>query len=865
MVGLVLVSHSHTLAQAARELALQVAEAAELPVAACGGVGDDHEELGTDATEIMEAVESVSSEDGVLLLMDLGSAILSAEMAVELLGEEPLVRLCSAPLVEGAVAAAVQISLGSDLETVYQEALSALEPKREQLGDEIAESRGPEDEAAGDHAAAAGSEARDPSDAVAETQPPGAENFVQRSYKITTPHGLHARPAAQFVRAVAASGAEAEAAHEERPDRWVNARSLNRVATLAVRSGERVLLRAPAGPAAEDLFSRIETLVGQNFGEEFSPGPGVVTQEQPEAFLEAPRGAELGKLLAVSPGLVVGPVHLLNQREPTVSREPAGESREERDRLREALGEVERDIERAREETNRRGARAEAGIFEAHLLILKDPEFLGAVESRIEREGKNASLAVKESGEESAESYRVLEDPYMKARAKDVEDVTRRLLFALESEKAPLPGRPTEPAIVVADELGPSETVALSPDWVLGIVTRVGDLTSHAALLSRALGVPAVTGYDRVAELSEGELIVLDARTPKVIEKPAGEELEEFRAAAAAWNARVAQLKEIAQAPGSAADGASLPVYANIGRSSESESALENGADGVGLFRTEFLFLQREESPDEAEQTESFASVARSFGDRPVVLRLLDIGGDKQIPYLSLPKEANPFLGVRGVRLYSHIPELFMSHLRAALRGAASGDLRLMIPMVVAPKEVKDVRDRLDEAHDSLEREGVQHQWPVKLGIMIETPGAVEMSRELARVSDFFSIGTNDLTQYVLAADRGNQSLAYLSDALHPGVLRTIERVVEHARAENVPCGVCGELGGDPAGALILMGLGVTSLSASSASIPRVKDAIRRFSVEDARGLARKALSAETAEEVRRLCRATMEDAGVTI
>ncbi|MFW6249691.1 MAG: phosphoenolpyruvate--protein phosphotransferase [Alkalispirochaetaceae bacterium] len=864
MVGLVLVSHSYPLAQAARELALQVAEASELPIAACGGVGDEHEELGTDATEIMEAVESVRSEEGVLLLMDLGSAILSAEMALELLDEETPVRLSPAPLVEGAVAAAVQISLGSDLETVYREALSALEPKREQLGAEAAEAATPGTATPGTATpGAAGTPAT-------EDQSPGDDNYVQRSYRIMTPHGLHARPAAQFVQAVAASGAEAEAAHEARPERWVNARSLNRIATLAVRSGERVLVRAPAGEEAEDLFSRIETLVAENFGEEFSPSPAGAAEGRsgarpPEEGAEQPREEGPEELLAVSPGIAVGPVHLLSRREPRVSRAPAEDPKKERERLRKALEQVEDEIEAAREEMNRRGARAEAGIFDAHLLILKDPEFLGAVENRIESEGKNASLAVQESGEESAATYRALEDPYMKARAADVEDVTRRLLFALEGEAAAQSERPREPVIVAAEELGPSETVALSPDWVLGIVTRVGDLTSHAAVLSRALGVPAVTGYARVGELSEGDLIVLDAGTPRIIEQPTKEELGEYRAAEAAWKERVAALKEVAQAPGRTADGASLPVYANIARPSESENALENGADGVGLFRSEFLFLHREAAPEEKEQAESFAAVAQSFGDRPVVLRLLDIGGDKQISYLSLPTEANPFLGVRGVRLYRHMPELFMSHLRAALRGGAGGDLRLMIPMVVAPEEVEEVRERLSEAQESLAREGVEHRWPVKLGIMIETPGSVEMSGELAKVSDFFSIGTNDLTQYVLAAERGNQSLAYLSDALHPGVLRTIARVVESAKSEGLPCGVCGELGGDPAGAIVLSGLGVTSLSASGASIPRVKDAIRRFGVGDARELAQRALSARTAEEVRRLCNAALEEAGVTL
>lgn len=854
MVGLVLVSHSHTLAQAARELAQQVAEASELPIAACGGVGDEHQEFGTDATEIMEAVESVRSEEGVLLLMDLGSAILSAEMALELLGEETPVRLSPAPLVEGAVAAAVQISLGSDLETVYREALSALEPKREQVGAEAAEAATP--------GAASTTATQD--------QFPGDDSYVQRSYRIMTPHGLHARPAAQFVQAVAASGAEAKAAHEARPERWVNARSLNRVATLSVRSGERVLVRAPAGDKAEDLFSRIETLVAENFGEEFSPSPGGAAEGRsgarpPEEDAEQFREEGPEELLAVSPGIAVGPVHLLSRREPRVSTAPAEEPRKERDRLWEALGQVEDEIKAAREEVNRRGARAEVGIFDAHLLILKDPEFLGTVENRIESEGKNASLAVQESGEESAATYRALEDPYMKARAADVEDVTRRLLFALEGEAAAQAEGSREPAIVAAEELVPSETVALSPDWVLGIVTRVGDLTSHAAVLSRALGVPAVTGYARVGELSDGDLIVLDAGTPRIIEKPTNEELGEYRAAEAAWKEKVRALKEVAQAPGRTADGASLPVYANIGRPSESENALENGADGVGLFRSEFLFLQREAAPEEKEQAESFAAVARSFGDRPVVLRLLDIGGDKLISYLSLPSEANPFLGVRGVRLYRHMPELFMIHLRAALRGAAGGDLRLMIPMVVAPEEVEAVREQLSEAQESLTREGMEHRWPVKLGIMIETPASVEMSGELAKVSDFFSIGTNDLTQYVLAAERGNQSLAYLSDALHPGVLRTIARVIESAESAGLPCGVCGELGGDPAGAIILSGLGVTSLSASGASIPRVKDAIRRFSVGDARELARRALSARTAEEVRRLCNAALQEAGVTL
>ncbi len=840
MVGLVLVSHSHTLAVAAKELALGVNEGASLPIAACGGVGENHEELGTDATEILEALESVASPEGVVLLMDLGSAVLSAEMALELFEQEIPVRLCPAPLVEGAVAAAVQISMEADLETVCREALAALDPKQEQIAP-----------ASGADGAAPEGEGEGPGQvgSVDASTP-----MVERRFTIRTPHGLHARPAAQFVRAVGAAGVAAEAAHGDRPERWVNARSLNKVATLQVRSGEDVVVRAPAGGAADELFRQLTVLVARNFGE--SPAA-------PEADLPPQESAQSGEeLISLSPGVVVAPVFILGRELPEIPSTTVDDPEAEARRLTEAISTAAQQIESARRETIARGAASEAEIFDAHILILEDPEFLSETQSRIRTKKLNALAAVDEVSRESADAYRALEDPYMRGRASDVEEVARRLLLTLAGGDAPRATRPEKPSIIVAEELGPAETISLPPDLVAGFLTRRGDRTSHAAILARALGVPAVTGYRQVEELKEGMIVALDAGAPEVIVDPDAGERRRMEAAERQWrDERERERREAAQG-GATKDGKPVPVYANIGGPGEMRGALDNGAEGVGLFRTEFLFLGRPEAPTEDEQEEIFRQVLEGGDGRPVILRLLDIGGDKQISYLALPREENPFLGVRGVRLYPSISRVYESHLRAVLRAGASGDLRVMIPMVTTPAEVEEVRSDLLEAHRGLRGEDRAHIPTPQVGVMIETPAAVELASELGEVSDFFSLGTNDLTQYIMAADRGNQGVAKLQDGLNPAVLRAISRVTGAAAAAGIPCGVCGELAADPEGAMILTGLGASSLSCSPSAIPGIKKTLRRFTSNELRLLAQRCLEERDGTAVRQRCANLLEGAG---
>jgi phosphocarrier protein FPr len=840
MVGLVLVSHSHTLALAARELALQVNEGMKLPISACGGVGDNHEELGTDATEIIEAIEAVSSDDGILLLMDLGSAILSAETALEFFGDGVPIRLCPAPLVEGAVAAAVQISMGNPLETVYEEALQALDPKREQLlGVESAATTAP--------------------DEPASKEGERKNELAECRFTINTPHGLHARPAAQFVRAVAASGVAAEVAHADHPDRWVNAKSLNRVATLNVRSGNQIILRAPVGNETRDLFSRIKMLVANNFGEQIVPQGKAVTEEK-----ISPLSGEFTNqgLRIVSGGVAVAPVYRLQKHMPEIPKEPVRDIDLEISKLHRALEAVETEIKNAQQEMENRGKHSEAAVFEAHLLILQDPELQDSMEKQIRTRSSNAMQAAFLATEEIADQYRSLEDPYMRVRADDVKDVALRLLLALEGKPATRQIRLAEPSIIVAEKLDPSEILAFSPDMIKGIVTRRGDVTSHAAILARSLGVPAVTDYQELDALVHGAVAIIDTGRSLVIPNPDKEQLLKYRALEEKWRDEMRASKSAAQCPGATRDGKLIPVYANIGRSEEVEMVIDSGAEGIGLYRTEFLFLHRDSAPTEEDQFKSFTSVIDRFGKKPIILRLLDIGGDKQIPFIELPREDNPFLGVRGVRLYPSIPTLFSSHLRAVLRAAVKGTLQIMIPMVTRPDEVNEIRSRFYEFHEQLTDTGVEHAWPVKIGIMVETPAAVEMSRELARVSDFFSIGTNDLTQYIMAADRGNAGVEYLSDAFDPAVLRAIRRTVQNAAKQDIPCGVCGELAGDPCGALLLAGLGVTSLSASGAAIPRIKAVLRLVSSSELGALAESSLAAENSRQVHERCRSLLKKSG---
>jgi phosphocarrier protein FPr len=519
--------------------------------------------------------------------------------------------------------------------------------------------------------------------------------------------------------------------------------------------------------------------------------------------------------------------------------ETPGEPAEEQARLDAALSAAGGDVDAARRQVASRGHSAEAEIFDAHRSLLADSALLAPARAAI-AEGAAAGVAWVDAVRAAAGGLRALDDPLLRERAVDVEDVGARVLRHLRGA-GDAPAGPATPGILVARDVTPGDAAALDPAVVQGLALAQGGATSHAAILARALGIPTVAGLgEAVLAIAPGTPLALDGDAGTLDVAPAGEVLAERERHAAAVADRRRRAREHAAEPARTRDGALIAVEANAGSPEDAVAAVAHGADGIGLLRTEFLFLDRADAPGEDEQRAVYAEIARTLDGRPLTIRTLDAGADKPLPFVAQAPEDNPFLGVRGIRLSLVNPELLSTQLRAIVAVAAEHPVRVMLPMVAAPAELREVRRLLDEAL------GGRGDGP-PLGVMVEVPAVALAAERYAREAAFFSIGTNDLAQYTLAAERGNPAVADLLQGPHPGVLRLVEQVVAGAAAHGRSVSVCGELGGDPVAAVLLVGLGVRRLSAAAPRIPEVKAALRAVTLADAREAARAALDAEDA------------------
>jgi phosphocarrier protein FPr len=829
MVGLVLVSHSNALARAAADLVRQVTTR-DIPVSAVGGVGADRMAFGTNAEDIIAAIESVYSADGVLVLMDLGSAILSAETAVELLSDtmKPGIQICEAPLVEGAVAAGVQISLGAELATVRREATQALIPKIRHLS---------------------GSDESQTEALAPEPVPLQPAAGPQIILTVNTLHGLHARPAARLVQTAAAFDARIRVKKQGSSRNPVLATSLNSLATLGVNRGDRIVVSA-AGAEAQEALDALARLVNEQLQ--------LYDEDTPtDRELAAAAGTDDGEGLAavaLSEGFALGPVFHYRAPVPQVPRHRSADPGREWEDLLRARDKASEAIRQRRQALESGLGKARAAIFEAHLLIVEDPVLLDRARQRIFKDGENAAWAWQQGVQEIADTYRGLADDYLRQRAADVMDVGRQVLRELLGQGAAAILELPQPAILVAGELTPTDTVRLDTQRVLGIVTVAGGPTSHGAILARALGLPAIAGVDpAVLELAENTMLALDGFSGTLWIRPSAKVADHLTERRRHWLEQRDRLRTSGRRPAVTRDGHRVTVAANLGNVLEAGPALENGADGVGLLRTEFLYLQRSRPPTEAEQVETLGRIARTIGAKPIFVRTLDVGGDKPLAYLRVPAESNPYLGLRAARLSLRYPEIFRTQLRAILQAGADADLRLMFPMITRTEEVDRLLALRDAAHRELADENVKHRWPIPTGIMIETPAAALLIAPLVKRLDFVSIGTNDLTQYTLAAERGNAELADYADALHPVILRLIRRVVAETHRQGKPVAVCGELAADPVAVPVLVGLGVDELSLAPPAIPRVKAVICKLSHARAAELVKKMLAVDNAGSARRL------------
>jgi len=528
--------------------------------------------------------------------------------------------------------------------------------------------------------------------------------------------------------------------------------------------------------------------------------------------------------VAASEGVAVGPVFVHARRGLEPEREYISEDKveEELGRFRSAVEVVVQKLSETAERLRESGSEKEAGIFDAHVEMAEDPEFHSEVEERV-RNLESPEAAVLAVGEEFAGMFAEMEDEYMAARADDVRDVASQIAADLMGSKAAGLEMLEEPSVILARNLAPSDTVRIPKGMALGFVIAEGSKTSHVSIMARSFGIPAVVGVGAALEEAfESEVVALDGGEGYAVADPEPDTVVEFERKQEAIAEEQAVLEEFKYVEARTRDGQRIEVAANIGSAEEAESAVEWGAEGVGLFRTEFLFMERPELPSEEEQYEAYRKVAEAFGERPVIIRTLDVGGDKDLPGVDQPEEENPFLGWRGIRMCLDVPELFKPQLRAILRAASHGNLRIMFPMIVDTVELRAAKEVIQECRGELENEGPQFG-EVDIGVMVETPAAAIRAADLAPEVSFFSIGTNDLVQYTLAADRGNERLRRLQSASHPAVLDLIGRTCEAAREAGIWVGVCGETAGEPAMIPKLIELGVIELSMSAPSIPRAK------------------------------------------
>lgn len=492
-----------------------------------------------------------------------------------------------------------------------------------------------------------------------------------------------------------------------------------------------------------------------------------------------------------------------------------------------------------------------AEIFEGHIMLLEDEELEQEIITLIQKDKKTADAAVHSVIEDQAQALEDLDDEYLKERAADVRDIGKRLLKNILNMNIVDLSAITEEVVLVAQDLTPSETAQLNLDKVLGFITDIGGRTSHTSIMARSLELPAIVGTsDATRVIKNGDYIVLDGVNNKIYVNPSDIEIEKLKAFRDEFNQEKHELAKLKDLPAITLDGHQVEVCANIGTVRDVAGAERNGAEGVGLYRTEFLFMDRDTLPTEEEQLQAYKAVAEAMGSQAVIVRTMDIGGDKDLPYMNLPKEENPFLGWRAIRICLDRKEILHSQLRAILRASAFGKLRIMFPMIISVEEVRELKAELEILKSQLREEGKAFDENIEVGVMVETPAAAVIAHHLAKEVDFFSIGTNDLTQYTLAVDRGNELISHLYNPMSPAVLNLIKQVIDASHAEGKWTGMCGELAGDERATLLLLGMGLDEFSMSAISIPGIKKLIRNANFKDTQALAEQALAQPTAQDL---------------
>lgn len=560
--------------------------------------------------------------------------------------------------------------------------------------------------------------------------------------------------------------------------------------------------------------------------------------------------------IAASDGIAIAKVYTLTEPDLTVTKVTVEDSEKEVSRLDDALAASIKDVELIKETALKNLGEEEAQVFDAHLMVLSDPELIGQVKDNITSNKVNAESALKEVTDMFISIFAGMEDnPYMQERAADIRDVSKRILAHLLGVKIPSPATIKDEVIIVAADLTPSDTAQLNRQYVKAFVTDIGGRTSHSAIMARSLEIPAIVGTKEVTSTAkDGDIIIVDGLTGDVFLNPSEEVVAEYRAKAEAFAAQQAEWEKLKDSKTYTKDGHQVELAANIGTPKDLEGVVNNGAEGVGLYRTEFLYMDSHEMPTEEDQFEAYKAVLEGMNGKPVVVRTMDIGGDKELPYLPLPHEMNPFLGYRAIRISLNEPEMFRTQLRALLRASVYGKLRIMFPMIATLNDFRGAKALLEEEKAKLIAEGVAVSDDIQVGIMIEIPAAAVLAHQFAKEVDFFSIGTNDLIQYTMAADRMNERVSYLYQPYNPSILTLIKHVIDSAHKEGKWSGMCGEMAGDQTAVPLLVGLGLDEFSMSASSVLKTRSLIAKLTLSDMQALADKAINeCATVQEVEAL------------
>ncbi|MGK7377502.1 phosphoenolpyruvate--protein phosphotransferase [Planococcus sp. 1R117A] len=555
--------------------------------------------------------------------------------------------------------------------------------------------------------------------------------------------------------------------------------------------------------------------------------------------------------IAASNGIAIAKAFRLENPDLNVEKTIVTDTAQEVVRLEAALTQSISELETIKEQTSQQISEKEAAIFGAHLLVLSDPELLGPIKEKIETDKNNAEFALQETANMFIQMFESMDNDYMKERAADIRDVTKRVLSHLLGVSIQSPSMISDEVVIIAEDLTPSDTVQLNPKFVKGFITDIGGRTSHSAILARTLEIPAVVGAKTaMAAVENGTVIIVDGLDGQIIIDPDEATIASYEEKKAQYDRQKAEWAKLKNEPTITTDGHSVELGANIGTPKDTVGVLENGGEAIGLYRTEFLYMGRDQFPTEEEQFEAYSSVLKAMEGKPTVVRTLDIGGDKELSYLQLPKELNPFLGLRAIRLCLEMEDMFRTQLRALLRASVHGNLKIMFPMIATLDEFRQAKSLVLDEKAKLQTEGVEVSDSIEIGIMVEIPSTAVMADTFAKEVDFFSIGTNDLIQYTMAADRMNERVSYLYQPFNPAILRLVKMVIDASHREGKWTGMCGEMAGDEIAIPILLGLGLDEFSMSASSILKARAQISKLSKADMESHIDRILAMDTSVEV---------------